>query len=410
MILVENFRIAFEAIRGNKLRSILTALIISIGIMALVGILTSIDALEKSMTATFSSVGSNTFNIRNRGLNLNFGGPRRRMAAAREISYEDAQNFKKRYRYPATVSVSCIVSRVGVLKFERKKTNPNVIIFGSDEHYLSAGGYSLASGRNFTPNDLLYATPVALIGDEVKNALFKKVDPLGKMLAVGSSKYRIIGVIASKGASFGMNADRSVVLPISNARTFFPDSKRNHAIAVTVSHPSEIDFAVNEATGLFRIIRRLRLDQEENFSVIKSDSFAQNLIENLSFISYAATGIAFITLLGAAIGLMNIMLVSVTERTKEIGTRKALGATQKTIRQQFLLEAITIGQMGGLLGVILGILIGNMVSFFVGTGFIIPWGWIIGGVVICFLVGLVSGYYPAAKAAKLDPIEALRYE
>ncbi len=410
MSITDNIRVAFDSIKENKLRTTLTALIISIGIMALVGILTSIDALKASISNSFSSMGSNTFTIRNRGFNMQMGGHRNRKVENKNITFEEATAFQKKFIYPATTSISYRVSSSATVKFNYDKTNPNITVFGSDENYLNAGGYTLSEGRNFTNNEMTFGSNAVIIGQDIKTKLFKKESPINKIISLGVGKYRIIGVIEEKGSSFGMNADQTCVIPVTNARSFFQGSNSSFVISVMVNDPTQLDAAVSESEGLFRVLRRVKIGGDSNFSVIKSDSFAADLIDNLSFITIAATIIGFITLLGAAIGLMNIMLVSVTERTREIGIRKALGANQKTIRNQFLIEAITIGQIGGIFGIFLGILIGNLVGMALGVGFIVPWAWIFGGAFLCFIVGIVSGFYPAAKAAKLDPIEALRYE
>jgi len=242
-------------------------------------------------------------------------------------------------------------------------------------------------------------------------SLFKNGEnPIEQLITIGSGKYMVIGVMKSKGNSMGFSGDKNCILPLNNVRQYFPRQNMSFSISVLVKDPKKMDVAVDEAVGLFRIIRNVNVGDDNNFDASKSDNMAQKLIENMKYVSYAASIIGIITLLGAAIGLMNIMLVSVSERTREIGIRKSMGATKSLIKNQFLVEAKVIGQIGGLLGVILGILAGNLVSLAIGSSFIIPWVWIFGGILLCLVVGLVSGIYPAVKAANLDPIESLRYE
>jgi putative ABC transport system permease protein len=284
-------------------------------------------------------------------------------------------------------------------------------VFGGDENYLATSGYELESGRNFSSQEIQYGNHVVIIGKDVVNALFnKKTDPIDKIITVGSGKYRVIGVLKSKGNSMGFGGDKVSILPLANVRQYFSRPNMTFTINVMVTNSQLMDAAVGEAMGTFRRIRKVAIGEDENFEITKSDNLANLLIDNIQKVTAGATAIGIITLLGAAIGLMNIMLVSVTERTREIGIRKAIGANAKTIRSQFLVEAIVICQIGGLLGIVLGIAIGNLISMQLGVGFIIPWFWIISGIILCMFVGLISGLYPAIKASKLDPIEALRFE
>lgn len=410
-LLKENIKISLHAIRSNTLRSILTIFIIALGIMALVGILTAIDSISGSISNEFSSMGANTFSIASRGMRVHIAGKRYRTLNHPYVSMRQAEEFKDRFQFPATVSISVVASGTSTIKQKSKKTNPNISVYGIDENYILTAGLEINSGRNFSAHELEAGRAVAIIGYDVAKKIFdKNEDPIDKFISVGGGKYRVVGVLKSKGSGFGGGPDRSVLLPFGNVATYFSRPNMDYSINIKPNDPKLLEYAVSEAEGIFRIVRKLKATDESDFNIEKSDSLAKILLDNLKYVTYAATIIGIITLIGAAVGLMNIMLVAVAERTREIGTRKAIGAKSATIKQQFLFEAIMICQLGGILGVILGILIGNIMSMVTNSPFLIPWIWIFTGLGLCFCVGLASGYLPAVKASRLDPIEALRYE
>lgn len=407
----ENIKISLESIRSHMLRTTLTVLIISFGIMSLVGIITSIDAIKYLFTKELSMMGANTFSINNRGMNITIGGRQIRPRNNRIISYEEAKRFKEEYTLEAWVSNYIDGTWTATAKFESEKSHPNINVKGVDESYIFTSGETIEFGRNFTNHDIQYGQHVAIIGQAVVKTLFKNnEDPLGKIISVGPGKYKVVGILKEKGSSFGFSGDRSIWVPLNNVRQYFSRPNMNYRISVYPKKATDMGAAIGEATGIFRIIRQDKLGDMDSFAIIKSDNIAKMMVENLDDISWVAIVIGAITLFGAAIGLMNIMLVSVTERTREIGIRKALGATSKMIRSQFLIESMVISQIGGFVGILFGIIIGNLVSIQIGSAFIIPWLWIVIGVLLCAAVALLSGIIPANKASKLDPIESLRHE
>jgi len=407
--LKENVSIALQSIAGNRLRTSLTALIIAIGIMALVGILTAIEGIKQSVNDAFSGLGANSFTLQNRGQGLNFGDAGHRKVYP-AITYEQAARFKSLFKLPVTVSINHDVTGTAVVKYNDVKSNPNISVTGSDENYMITGGRKLAFGRNFSASEIEHGTSVTIVGDEIKKRLFKGGDPINQYIFIGSNRFKIIGIFAKKGSSMGFGGDKFCIVPVFKAKQMDTTKNPTFTITIKTTSPTTLDATVGEATSLFRNIRDLNIANADNFEISRSDSIQQELSGQLSGMTIGGAAIGIITLIGAAIGLMNIMLVSVTERTREIGLRKAIGATPGVIRKQFLIEAIVICLIGGAGGIVLGMAVGNLIAVNISGSFVVPWVWLMAAIALCTLIGLISGFYPAKKASKLDPVEALRYE
>jgi putative ABC transport system permease protein len=407
----ENVRIAMGSIRTQLLRTILTVLIIAIGITALVGILTVVSALENTISSDFASMGSNTFNI-NQYENIS----RRRGGKEREIinpiiSYPEAVAFKNKFKYPFTeTSVSFTATSTAEIKYGATKTDPENTIVGVDEFFITNSGLETSAGRNFTGFDIQNNAYVCIVGSDFSKGILKDINPINKVISIRGAKFKVIGILKEKGSTFGNSQDLRVLIPIQVARSLFTAPNINYTMSVMVSEKELLDQAIDNGTSTMRRVRKLSPIKDNNFAIVRSDDLINRILGITQYLGIASWLIGIITVLGSSIALMNIMIVSVTERTREIGVRKALGAKRSTIAFQFFIETMLIGQLGGLVGIILGILIGYGIATALDFAFVIPWGAIMAAFITSFIVAVVSGLYPAIKAAFLDPIEALRYE
>ena len=405
-VLNEQILVAIRSIRGQALRTTLTVAIIGIGIMALIAMVTATESLKENIRTEFSSLGTNTFTIKPKRQGGFFDG--RRSTPTSPINYRETRRFSKTIGPELTVSSSIFATGSAVVGRGSERTNPNIQILGIDGNYLNVANIPLEKGRGFTIAEGEEGIPLIIIGSNIEEKLYEPWETvIGSNILLSGSRYLVIGVLESRGSSFGMSQDNQCLIPIPSVRRQFSDNNRNYSIICEVKDPENLSQASDLATGVFRMVRGDTPGNPNSFEVSKSNSLVETLLDATSGITLAATVIGIITLFGAGIGLMNIMLVSVSERTREIGTRKSLGASTKAIRTQFLVEVIIIGQLGGAVGIALGLLLGNIIASYFETPFVIPWGWITIGMTLCIITSLASGYYPARKASLLDPIVAL---
>ncbi|MFT4094365.1 MAG: ABC transporter permease [Niabella sp.] len=418
--------LAFRTIKGNALRTALTVAIIAFGIMALVGIITAIKAMNRKFTESFANMGANAFTISYKQRNVRMGGGGNRDLTVskkgkkekksnldRKITKDEAEYFISHFNFPGAVTgLSVFGNNSNIVSFGQKKTNPNVMMFGGDDRYLELNGYKLLNGRNITVQEVRSAQNVCIIGYDVATKFFgDAVDKsVGSTIRINNLPYLVIGLLEGRGSTFGFSRDNMIIVGYRNLAKNFSGNTASYVLAVKVDNINKMNEAMGEAEALFRGVRKIGITEESNFVLDKSDSMVERAMNSIGFLTISATVIGLITLIGAAIGLMNIMLVSVAERTKEVGLIKAIGGKSKMIKKQFLLEAVIISVLGALFGILLGVMVGNSFALLLNTGFVVPWTWVLYGIVICSAVGLLAGLYPAIKAGRLNPIEALRYE
>ncbi len=412
-IIYENILIAFEAIKSQKVRAIITLLIIAFGIMALVGTLTVVKGIDNNFSASLKSLGSNKFSFkRYENVFIQKGRHRQNHQTINPpISYRNAIDFKTRFNDPAAlVSLSFVPVVNAEIKNTKTKSDPKYTIIGVDENYLPVNSYEIAQGRKFSNKDIIDNHHFAIIGKDLQKELFDKNNPLQKQIIINGNRFTIIGILKPKQSTFSGSQNNRILIPLNIARSIFPNTNDNYTINVAVKNKEQYESIVAKAIAVMRNIRKLKPSQPNNFGLNRSDKLAAELNKVSHSLTIFAFIIGLITILGSSIALMNIMLVSVTERTREIGVRKALGANRILIMLQFFIETMVITLLGGIIGIIFGLLIGFGVSKLMKVPFSMPWNAIEMAFLVIFIVAIISGLYPAYKAAKLDPIQALRYE
>jgi putative ABC transport system permease protein len=410
----EILRMAFGSLGVNKLRSFLTMSGITIGVFSVIGVMTAVSALRGSIETGLSFLGSNIFQFEKWPATLvTSGSERHKYASRRNFKLDQAQRYVELMR--DTTDVICLSAFTGgnptvQATYGGHKTTPDITFGGTNEYFLEADRFSIDAGRNFTREDVDLVRPVAIIGQEIVTRLFPSEMPLGKRVKANGRTYTVIGTFAAKGTAFGGNDDNIVMVPVTRFMMDFGQEK--YTVHIATEAPSQLEYNSTLDRGILamRIARGLRAEQENDFEVFSNDLLIATFAKIADIISSGAFIISAIALLAAGVGIMNIMLVSVTERTKEIGVRKAVGARKMVILTQFLVESVVLSVTGGLFGILLGTIAGNVLAVALSASIVFPWGWAAAGVVVCTAIGIVFGMYPAWKAACLDPIEALRYE
>jgi len=406
----EIIKIAFSSLRTNKLRSSLTILGIVVGIFSIISISTIITMLQTSIEEGVSLLGKNTFQIQKFPVIIaSDGSERAKYRNRKDITLEEYERLAE--RLVEAKSVGAEQWQFGkLLKYRNKETNPNIMVCGCNTPAFPNNKWTIDIGRQFNENDVLRYQKVIILGADVAKTLFDYNDPIDKVIKVNEHKLRVIGVLEKQGASFGQSQDNFAVIPITTFQSFY--GKRSRSINITVmTHDNETyEDVIESAIGYMRTIRKVFAGEDNDFSIFSNQSILSQINDITVGVKIGAFVIAAIALLAAGVGIMNIMLVSVTERTREIGIRKAIGAKRINVLIQFLIEAITLCVFGGLIGIVLGVAVGNYAGSFLDAPTVLPIDWILIGVFMCVTIGVVFGTYPAYKAANLDPIEALRYE
>ncbi|HOK13725.1 MAG TPA: ABC transporter permease [Candidatus Kapabacteria bacterium] len=409
MNILESVKLAIDSIRVNKLRTFLTLLSIAIGVFAIIGAGSLVASINSTVEGEIEALGETTFYIFKEP-KIQMGNSWRKYARRKPITYSQYQQLKNQLSLVSLAS-AVSVSSGQTVKFGNSETNPDVNLIGVDEDYFILENRNFSEGRNIVKSDIIANRNVAVIGNDVKVKLFPNISPIGKMITIKNQKYEIIGVLEPKGAMFGQSQDNMVLIPITHLLNYFASFWESSVQIVLRARSRDVfTQAIDEAIGVMRLVRNLKPWEENDFEIETNESIKEQfsgLTKYLQWFGFISGGIA---LIAAGVGIMNIMLVSVKERTREIGVRKAVGAKRRWIMYQFIIEAITLCQVGGAIGIVVGVIAGGAFGLLIGGTFSIPVGWVVFSVIICTMLGVIFGAYPAWKAAKLDPIEALRYE